>query len=167
MIFERDRTVAVHRSSVASYPEQPPFDPRQHYPEGLFTRCGDEPNPAYGAVRACLQMAGLDAQRYGSAACNPLGELIRPGETVLLKPNFVKESHPRDPEGWRYVLTHGSVIRAVADYVWKALEGRGRVIIADAPQTDSSFEAVVHLLGLDILRDFYRAQGLNLDLYDM
>src|SRR5205823_8929519 len=62
---------------------------------------------------------------FGKANWNPLATLIEPGETVLLKPNLVKEKHPRDPQGWKYVLTHGSVIRAVADYAWKALRGHG------------------------------------------
>jgi len=45
--------------------------------------------------------------------------------------NRVAESHPCDPDGWQYVLTHGSVIRAVIDYVWKALQNRGKVILAN------------------------------------
>lgn len=65
------------------------------------------------------------------------------------------------------MLTHGSVIRAVADYVCKALDGRGKVIVADAPQTDSSFDQIVHILGLDVIHDFYRAQGLDFELIDL
>jgi uncharacterized protein (DUF362 family) len=93
--------------------------------------------------------------------------LIRPGETVLLKPNLVRESHPRDSAGWRYVLTHGSVIRALGDYVFKALEGRGKVILADAPQTDSSFQAISSLLGLPEIQAFYRGQGLAFEVRDL
>jgi uncharacterized protein (DUF362 family) len=79
----------------------------------------------------------------------------------------VKERHPRDPEGWRYVLTHGSVVRAVADYVFRALEGRGKVVLADAPQTDSSFTRISELLGLDELRRFYAERGLTLEVLDL
>lgn len=79
----------------------------------------------------------------------------------------MKESHPRDPKGWLYVLTHGSIIRAVADYVWKALEGKGKIVVADAPQTDSSFQAIVRLLGLDQITEFYRAKGLDFEILDL
>jgi hypothetical protein len=59
------------------------------------------------------------------------------------------------------------VVRAIADYVWKALRGRGKIIVADAPQTDASFGRIVRVLGLDVIRDFYRSQGLAFDLVDL
>ena len=161
------RVVAVYQAVERHYPERTPFHPHVDYPEYQFGETAGEANQAYDAVRECLRTAGLDAHRFGTRDWNPLGEFIRPGETVLLKPNLVKESHPRDPGGWRYVLTHGSVIRAVADYVWRALEGRGRVVLADAPQTDSSFDRIVQVLGLDSLVRFYRERGLTLDLIDL
>ncbi len=161
------RSVAAYVGESKSYPRQPPFHPDQRYAEYEFGETGSEPNQAYGAVRACLREAGLDYERFDTQQWNPLSGLINPGETVLLKPNLVKESHPRDPEGWRYVLTHGSIIRVVADYVWKALAGRGKVIIADAPQTDSSFAEIARLLGLAELREFYRSRGLDFELIDL
>lgn len=143
-----------------------PFHPAAQYPEYIF-ESGPEPNRVYEAVRQVFYLAGLNLEHYNTQAWNPLKGLIHPGETVLLKPSLVKENHPRDSTGWRYVLTHGSVIRAVADYVCKALDGRGKVIVADAPQTDSSFDQIVHILGLDVIRDFYRAQGLDFELIDL
>ena len=80
---------------------------------------------------------------------------------------MVKESHPRDPDGWRYVITHGSVIRAVADYVCKAVEGRGRIVIADAPQTDSSFARISQLLELESIERHYRDCGLTIAVIDL
>lgn len=151
----------------ASYPDVPPFHPGERYPEYGAGPLSPLPNTVYAAVRDCFRLAGLDAENFDTGAWNPLRGLIRPGETVLLKPNLVKESHPRDPQGWRYVLTHGSVIRAVADYVAKALAGRGRIVLADAPQTDSSFTRIVATLGLDRIRDFFREQGLAFDLIDL
>lgn len=118
-------------------------------------------------VSECFTNLSLDVARVDVPHWNPLGALIHPGETVLVKPNLVKERHPRDPEGWQYVLTHGSVIRAACDYIWKALDGVGRVIIADAPQTDSSFDKVVELLQLEELVESYRAQGFQCDLVDL
>jgi uncharacterized protein (DUF362 family) len=68
--------------------------------------------------------------------------------TVLLKPNWVKFRHPRVPEGWAYTVTHGSIIRAVGEYVAIALKGRGSIIIGDGPQTDSAFEGLVNGTGM-------------------
>lgn len=162
-----ERTVIAYQAAEGVYPNSPPFHPQARYPEYAFSELGAEKNLAYDSVRACFAESGLDRSRFDTPQWNPLGELIRPGETVLLKPNLVKESHPRDPEGWQYVLTHGSVIRAVADYVYKALKGRGRVIIADAPQSDSSFAAIVERLGLQAIGDFYHAKGYDFELIDL
>ena len=118
-------------------------------------------------VSECFANLGLDAANVGTSRWNPLGDVIYPGETVLVKPNLVKEQHPRDPEGWKYVLTQGSVIRAACDYIWKALEGVGRVMIADAPQTDSSFQKIADLLQLGEVAESYRAQGFQCDLVDL
>lgn len=159
--------VAAWRGKSSEYCSRPPFSPHESYADYEFEDLSGEPNPAYEAVRGCFWTAGLDASNYGGSHWNPLGELIRPGETVLLKPNMVHQRHPRDPQGWRYVITHGSVIRAVADYVWKAVGPTGKIILADAPQTDASFTEMVRLLGLDRIRDFYRARGLDLEVIDL
>ncbi|HEX4425800.1 MAG TPA: DUF362 domain-containing protein [Terriglobales bacterium] len=167
MIQLADNTVVAYRSSGAGYPSTAPFHPTQSYPEYSLQQNTSEPNAVYEAVRACFHLAGFDAARFGTPDWNPLGDLIRPGETVLLKPNMVHERHPRDPNGWRYVITHGSIIRAVADYVWKAIGSRGKIILADAPQTDASFSQMVRLLGLDSIRDFYRSQDLDFEIIDL
>lgn len=162
-----DNSVVVWRGEATHYAEHAPFSPSQPYPEYAFGDVGIESNPAYDAVRECFRTAGLDVQRFGSPDWNPLQELIHSGETVLLKPNMVHQRHPRDPQGWRYVITNGSIIRAVADYVWKAVGPTGKIIVADAPQTDASFSEMSRLLGLDVIRDFYRARGLNFEVIDL
>ncbi len=159
--------VSVYKLSKPRYPENAPFHPSQPYPEYGFSSLSQEENFVYEGVREVLRLSGLDKNRYGSEEWNPLGEYIKPGQKVLLKPNLVKEKHPRDPEGWKYVLTHGSVIRAVADFVWKALDGKGKIILADAPQTDSSFTEIAKVLELGSIADFYTSMGLDFELRDL
>jgi uncharacterized protein (DUF362 family) len=165
MLAAMEHEVFAH-SGQGFYPEEPPFSPCLPYPEYEFGEPSQEPNPAYDAVRGCFYLAGLDRENFDKRAWNPLGQLMQEGETVLLKPNLVKEVHPRDPGGWRYVLTHGSIIRAVADYVFRAVGRRGRVILGDAPQTDSSFSAIAELLGLGDLREFYAHRGFDFQVVD-
>ncbi len=162
-----ENSVIAWRGTSAKYPHKAPFSPAERYPEYTFAELSAEPNHAYESVRGCFHSAGLDAAHFDTPEWNPLQELIHPGETVLLKPNMVHQRHPRDPEGWRYVITHGSVIRAAADYVWKAIGPKGKIILADAPQTDASFSEMANLLGLDAIRDFYRALGLTFELIDL
>ena len=160
------RHVAIARAP-ARYPVTPPFHPGERYPEIPWAEAGTEPNPAYAAVRDVLRTLGADAESFGTEGWNPLSAWVKPGHRVLVKPNLVKESHPRDPEGWRYVMTHGSVLRAVIDYVHLALCGSGEVWIADAPQTDSSWDAIVRVLALDRLVAHYAARGLKVELVDL
>jgi uncharacterized protein (DUF362 family) len=109
----------------------------------------------------------MDQANFGTSRWNPLRDSIKPGETVVLKPNLIRHIHPRNANGWQSILTHGSLIRSVADYVFMALEGRGRVIVADAPQTDACFDAIRGLLALDTLKEHYRDRGFVFDVLDL
>jgi uncharacterized protein (DUF362 family) len=79
-------------------------------------------------------------------------ELIRPGDRVVLKPNFIRESHTKRPDQWEQIITHGTVIAAVAEQVAGALDGRGTITIADAPQTDSDFDKICQRAEIPQLR---------------
>lgn len=79
------------------------------------------------------------------------GEFVRPGDSVVLKPNWIKEHDERfqGPGHWEHVVTHPSVIEAVADWVAPQLRGSGSITICDAPQTDSSFDRIRSYCCLD------------------
>jgi uncharacterized protein (DUF362 family) len=70
------------------YPDFP-YAPGEAYPELTGTEVGP-PNPVFAAVRRCLFLAGLDREHFGQPAWNPLGDLIEPGQKVLIKPNWVR-----------------------------------------------------------------------------
>jgi uncharacterized protein (DUF362 family) len=72
-------------------------------------------------------------------------ELVQPGQRILLKPNFIRQSHTDRPGEWEQIITHGTVIAAVAQEAATALKGTGTITIADAPQTDSNFEEICRL----------------------
>jgi uncharacterized protein (DUF362 family) len=85
--------------------------------------------------------------------------VISPGQTVVLKPNFIRDFRETHAGLDDCVMTHGSIIRAAVDYVYIALGGRGRIIIADAPQNDADFAAIRRIAGLDEIQEFYRRQA--------
>ncbi len=158
--------VSIHKTAAA-YPEQPPFHPGERYPEYPFTETSQKANTVYAGVRDALRMLGLDAAHFGTPEWNPLGELVTPGDTVVLKPNVLREAHATRPVEWQQVITNGSVLRAIADYVFVALKGRGRIIIADAPQTDTDFAQVRRRLGLDEMEQFYASRDVKLEVLDL
>ncbi|MBR4821166.1 DUF362 domain-containing protein, partial [bacterium] len=85
-----------------------------------------------------------------------LKDVIRPGDKVVIKPNVVKAGRERKPDEWEQVVTNGSVVRAVCDEVIKALEGKGEIIIAEAPQTDTPFSEAMERCGIKSAVDYYQ-----------
>ena len=164
-----NRCFVVTTEEAVGYSSVPPFHPHETYPECPFDERAHVRNPAYAMVRGLLSRMGLDARNYGSAAWNPLGGLIRSGQTVVLKPNLVSHINyayrigipDTDP-----LVTHGSVIRAVADYVAIALEGHGRIIVGDCPIQATEWQAVAHLVGLDAIANLYRDTGISFETRD-
>jgi uncharacterized protein (DUF362 family) len=149
-------TVAVTRVPQAVYPAAAPYHPAEAFPEYPFAgHTAPAPNAVYPAVRRLFQHLGWDATRHGSPAWNPLGEIIEPGMTVVLKPNFVLSRH-RGGKDLFAIITHPSVLRAVADYCWIALRGRGRIIVADAPQYDCDGGELLARTRLEETLAFYR-----------
>jgi uncharacterized protein (DUF362 family) len=116
------------------------------------------------AVRAAV--SGLLRGMLGSDAGNPLGGFVEEGHTVLIKPNMIRQSHLYD-ESWEQVITHGTVIRAVVDLCYRALNGTGRIVIGDGPQNDADFKEICKVLGLDQLRERYeRELGYKIEICD-
>lgn len=113
-------------------------------------------------------------ERATQDAINRLPEsasLIRPGDRVVLKPNWVKEHDERfpGPDQWDRVITHPSVINGVANWVAERLAGSGAIVIGDAPQTDSSFAKIREYSGLDSMIERLTARwpGVEFSVLDL
>jgi uncharacterized protein (DUF362 family) len=163
--------VAIFQSTrPAEYPHTPPYHPDTAYPEYRFAgQLSSEPNVAYEAVRGALALLGLDRANFGTPRWNPLGAVIGPDDFVVVKPNMVRDFHEEVSHGTEALITHGSVVRAVVDYVVIAKEGRGRVVICDSPQNDADWDNLERAFHFDELREFYRkmAPDVDLQVYDV
>jgi uncharacterized protein (DUF362 family) len=158
-------TVAIVRDGALAYPRAAPFHPSSTYPEYPFDEIG-EPNPVYDRVRELLFTLGLDREHHGTPEWNPLGELIKPGQTVLVKPNLVMHHNPAGSVDC--LFTHGSVVRAVLDYVYIALRGQGSITVGDAPLQSADFKKLVEMNGIDRIGDFYSQNtGVGFELIDL
>ncbi len=110
---------------------------------------------------------GFDKNAFGISNWNPFGDFIKPYDHVLIKPNMVKHYHalgyPMD-----CLITHGSVIRSVCDYVIIALRGHGRITIGDAPIQGADFSRVIEINGTRALIKFYRSyfKEIEFELFD-
>jgi uncharacterized protein (DUF362 family) len=151
---------------------EPPYGPGKTYPE-LESLLGPDAatgaaNHVYHAVRSALRALGLDAGHYGTADWNPLGALVPRGARIVLKPNFIRHWNPLPDASVESVITHGAIVRAVADYAFLAAGSEGSVTIAEAPQHDCDWETIRAITGLDEIVAFYeRELGLDLEAIDL
>lgn len=163
--------VSVYSGSQTAYPRVPPFDPAEEYRE--LSRLGgaggvDPTNHVYASVRESLRLLDLDAANFGKASWNPLQGIVRPGDRVLIKPNWVMHKHEHN-DSWEQLITHGSVIRPVVDYVQLALEGRGEIVLADGPMLSSDFSEICRLTGVREIKSYYDSipGAVPLELLDL
>jgi uncharacterized protein (DUF362 family) len=148
----------------------PPFGPGKPFPElaGMLPDSGSAPNHVYAAVRAAIRGLGLDAEHFDTPQWNPLGALVPRGRRIVLKPNFIRHWNPATGGTIASVITHGSVLRAVADYAFLAAGAEGSVAVAEAPQHDCDWSEIRRIAGLDALARFYEeALGRELELIDL
>lgn len=149
------------------YPQNAPYMPECDYPEYPYhenykkVNKKQTENKVYEAIRNIFVDLRLDENNIGSASWNPLGKYIQPGNTVLLKPNLVKHMNPAEPEltkGMECLVTHPSVVRCIFDYVFIALQGRGTIIVADAPVQSCDFEVLLKNTGYDSLFQYLQTK---------
>lgn len=153
--------------TTAAYNTAPPFHPDTAYPELPFTEVSAHPNHPYQLLRKLLERLGLDQPHQGTAQWNPLGGLIQPGQTVLLKPNFVISLNLGGGDVFA-AITHPSILRALVDYAYLSLRGNGRIVIADSPDMGCNWEQLMAAQRLDAIQDFYRSRfGFDIEVYDL
>lgn len=122
------------------------------------------PDYALDHVRGALARA---CALLGYPTANPLSALIKPGDTVFIKPNWVAHQYRASCQVQDDVystITHPHVIRALAELVAQALDGRGAITIGDNPSIDADFEA---LLRLSQLQDLESSLGVPCKLLDL
>ncbi|MDJ0849695.1 MAG: DUF362 domain-containing protein [Myxococcota bacterium] len=147
-----------------------PWGPGRSYPElrSLHPEPDGAPNHVYAAVRDALRALGLDGDRFGTPEWNPIGALTPRGSRIVLKPNFIRHWNPAPSGSLAALVTHGSLLRAIADYAFLAAGPEGSVAIAEAPQHDCDWATVAGFAGLDELRRLYRdGPGRELEVIDL
>ena len=154
-----------------SYPDATyAFSPDQIYPEypHAASTISLKPNPVYAMVRELLACSGYDKEHYGTKEWNPLGDgIVAPGQTVLLKPNWVENKNKNFPGELSCLVTNPAVVRAAIDYVVIALKGTGRIVIADAPMQGCDLQDLFVKVGYDKLFDFYKQNNIEIIVLDL
>lgn len=158
----------LYRLKKLKYPgSNAAFSPSEKYPEYPYDEdtIAVEHNGVYDAIRSIFFECGLDLSNYGTTKWNPLGEWIKPGQTVLIKPNWVMHMNRSDNlDDLDSLVTHPSIIRCVLDYVLIALRGDGVVYVGDSPVKDCDLGTLLEKGNYNKIRSFYEKYASGTDL---
>lgn len=154
-----ENKVYIINTENVDYSTTKPYHPSEDYPEYPFDKAyiSTEENKIYHDLRNLFHGMELDSVHFGLPKWNPFGSFIKPGDHVLIKPNMVRHFHPL---GYTMdcLITNGSLIRAVIDFVIIALNGIGKITIGDAPIQGAIFNKIIESNGIDKIIDFYKSQ---------
>lgn len=164
--MNKEKIVYIIQKNI-KYPLNAPYNPPNNFPEYPFgDKKLDRSNMVYQEIRDLLYEMDLDKDNFNKSSWNPLRELIKPGDMVVLKPNMVMHKNGNKQFSTDCLITHGSIIRTILDYVYIALKGKGKIIIADAPLQKCDFKEVIIKNGTKAIIDFYKKNGIKIKLID-
>lgn len=136
-----------------------------HLPCGDFSSASDDTEPIK-AMYSCNEVkllvarlfeeTGWDGAHANTPTWNPLGELFRPGDTVVLKPNWVYHENSSG-HGIDCLVTHASVLGAVLDMVLRG--NPGKVVVGDAPIQGCDLLKLMDATGYSALKRHYAQLG--------
>lgn len=164
-----EKKIIVNFEKNVKYPEIE----EMLYPDKLYNELNikfdkiSKNNTIFRMVRNSFKMLEMDKENFETSNWNPLGEnLIKPGNTVLIKPNLVLDRNLGN-EGEDCLYTNPSLVAAVINYVWIALKGNGKIIVADAPVQNCNFEHLIETSGYQKMITFFQEKNVNIELRDL
>jgi uncharacterized protein (DUF362 family) len=114
-----------------------------------------------------IKQDGYEANEIYKALPGQLFSIISPGDTVVLKPNWVLEQHQYRPGEWEQVITHPAVLTAVLRMVVDHLGNSGRIIIADGPELNADFDKILSYQPLDEWNALTEQHNITLEIIDL
>ena len=114
-----------------------------------------------------IKLNGYQVDAIYETLPRQLFSIISPGDTVVLKPNWVMEEHQYRHGEWEQVITHPTVVTAVLRMVVDHLVNRGRIIIADGPELNADFEKILSYQPLDEWKAITAQHNITLQIIDL
>lgn len=96
-----------------------------------------------------------------------LFSIVSPGDTVVLKPNWVLEEHQYRPGEWEQIITHPTIITAVLRMVVEHLGKSGKIIITDGPELNANFKKILSYQPLELWEKLTRTNNITLEIIDL
>lgn len=112
------------------------------------------------AFRKLFTQLGMNSE-------NPFESIIKPGDKVFIKPNWVAHEYRKSCKKQYSVyttITHPNIIRTTVKYVIMALKDKGEIIIGDNPSIDADFSKLLEKIQINDLKTKYNVPIKILDL---
>ena len=125
-----------------------------------YFNLGDRIKGIYGKLNIkeilidLFKSANLDNRNFDSPNWNPLGEIIKPGDCVLIKPNWVLHEN-KSGKGLDCLVINALLIKNVIDFV--ICTKPAKIIIGDAPVQGCDIRALFKNAGYEELVEYYKA----------
>lgn len=114
-----------------------------------------------------IKLSGYQADKIYEVLPRQLFSIISPGDTVVLKPNWVLEKHQYRHLEWEQVITHPAVVTAVLRMVVDHLVNKGRIIITDGPELNADFDKILSYQPLDEWKALTVEHNITLQIIDL
>lgn len=108
-----------------------------------------------------------DPKKIESILPDEIFNNIKSGDKVVIKPNWVMESHKNRKDEWEYIITNPSIITAILNKVLNRLCGKGHISIIDGPMTEASFEKLISLYPVELWQQLASSYGIGLEIIDL
>ncbi len=163
MFFSDCKAALARQEGLTAYPAVEPCPAHQASAGSPRATAPFSRTVIHDLLESLFQDAGLASLDTGVADPNPLGRLIRPGDTVVLKPNWVMDRNASG-QGTGCLITNPAVIVAVLDYVLRA--SPGKVVVGDAPIQGCNLERLMEEGGYNQIKEQFRRLNAPIDWVD-
>ncbi|MEZ7892944.1 MAG: DUF362 domain-containing protein [Candidatus Wallbacteria bacterium] len=100
-------------------------------------------NNIFDSLKQIFFNLDLDKENYEKDNWNPFKNMVSEGGTVLIKPNWVLDCNPYNCGSLDGLITHTSLIKVIVDYVLKAINFKGKIIVGDSPLQSCNFDKLI------------------------
>jgi uncharacterized protein (DUF362 family) len=108
-----------------------------------------------------------DTDKIEGLLSDELFSIIEPGFNIVIKPNWVRQSHQSREEDWEYIITHPAIITAVIRKVVEKLQNSGSILVIDGPETPSSFAAILSRYPVTDWKLLCETKGISFQIIDL
>jgi uncharacterized protein (DUF362 family) len=114
-----------------------------------------------------LKQSSYDERQIFEILPDILFSIIEPGNIVVIKPNWVLESHQDKQDEWEQVITHPAITTAVLKKVVDKLGNNGKIIITDGPELNANFEKILSYQPLEEWKALCEIRNIALEINDL